>query len=378
MSSRKAAVRAPGGPVVWVGIIASTCVLLFLLQKVLWLVVPFLLALILFYFLQAPMQWLMYRGLKREYAATFTMIGFLVAAGIYLAVVLPWIATRLVDWQAMITRYLEGGLGLLSRTLVSLERSSQTLADAHLSAQVNESISQVTGHVEEYLKPVVIATMTWAPSLLLAPFVAFFLLRDGGRFQRMLGRAVPNAFFERSLYLLHEVDRTTRAYFIGLIQLTLLDTVTLAAGLWWIGLPGPLLLGLICAVLGWLPFIGTVLGGILVILVAATDFPGNPVMAYWAVILFGIVRLLDDFFYMPMTVGRSLHMHPMLTVLMIFVGGAVAGIPGLMLVLPLLGVVMVMGETIGQVVTDARLMARFRHARLLRRQRASADLTGLT
>lgn len=374
MSSASSRLREPGGPVVWAGIIAGTCVLLFLLQKVLWLVVPFLLALILFYLLQAPMQWLMYRGLKRDYAATFTMLAFLLAAGIYLTLALPWMATRLVDWQAMIGRYLSGGLSLLSGTLVSLESSSQTLADAHLSTQVNDSIAEVTGHVEQYLKPVIVATMTWAPSLLLAPFVAFFLLRDGGRFQRMLGRAVPNAFFERSLYLLHEVDRTTRAYFIGLIQLTLLDTITLAVGLWWIGLPGPLLLGLICAVLGWLPFIGTVMGGVLVILVAATDFPGNPSMAYWAVILFGLVRLLDDFVYMPMTVGRSLHMHPMLTVLMIFVGGAVAGIPGLMLVLPLLGVVMVMGETIGQIVTDARLMARYRHARQLRRLRASADL----
>ena len=374
MSRSGAPLRTPGGPVVWAGIIASSCVLLFLLQKVLWLVVPFLLALILFYLLQGPMQWLMYRGFKRDYAASITMVAFLAAAGLYLTLALPWAASRLVDWQTMLTRYLAGGLTLLSSTLMGLEHSSQTLADAHLSAQVSESIEQLTGHVETYLKPAVVATMTWAPSLLLAPFVAFFLLRDGGRFQRMLGRAVPNAFFERSLYLLHEVDRTTRAYFIGLIQLTLLDTLTLAAGLWWIGLPGPLLLGLICAVLGWLPFIGTVLGGLLVILVAATDFADTPAMAYWAVILFGIVRLLDDFVYMPMTVGRSLHMHPMLTVLMIFVGGAVAGVPGLMLVLPLLGVVMVMGETIGQIVTDTRLMARYRHGRLLRRQRASADL----
>ena len=77
---------------------------------------------------------------------------------------------------------------------------------------------------------------------------------------------------------------------------------------------------------------------------------------------------------MPITVGKSLQMHPLITVLMIFVGGAVAGITGLMLVLPLLGVVMVVGKTIGSVVTDARLMARHRHARELRRVAASADL----
>jgi hypothetical protein len=60
---------------------------------------------------------------------------------------------------------------------------------------------------------------------------------------------------------------------------------------------------------------------------------------------------------------------------MIFAGGAVAGISGLMLVLPVLGVVMVCGETIGKVVTDPRLMARHRHAKLLRRRQASIDLS---
>jgi hypothetical protein len=52
---------------------------------------------------------------------------------------------------------------------------------------------------------------------------------------------------------------------------------------------------------------------------------------------------------MPLTLGapRSLHIHPLVTVLMIFVGGALSGVVGLMLVLPLLGVVMVIGETLG-------------------------------
>ena len=110
------------------------------------------------------------------------------------------------------------------------------------------------------------------------------------------------------------------------------------------------------------------------VLVAATDFPDAPGMAYWAVALFGLVRLLDDFVYMPLTVGKSLELHPLVTVLMIFVGGAVAGVAGLMLVLPVLGVVIVIGETIGVIVTDPRLMARHRHALALRREQASSDL----
>jgi predicted PurR-regulated permease PerM len=59
---------------------------------------------------------------------------------------------------------------------------------------------------------------------------------------------------------------------------------------------------------------------------------------------------------------------------MIFIGGAVAGVAGLMLVLPLFGVVMVIGATVGRLLTNPRLRARHRNAMALRAKQASADL----
>ena len=362
------------GPVVWAAIIAGTCLLLLVFQKVLWLVVPFLLALILYYFLYPVVRALIYRGMSRNAAASLVTLAFLVLVGVVGVALMPRLTSQLTHWQDTVDRYVEGGTQLLDTSLRSLERHSPPLARARLADTVAARLTQSTGSIADHLEPVALGIMAWTPSLLLAPFLAFFFLRDGRRFKRFLSAAVPNAFFERSLFLLHEIDRTARAYFQGLINLTILDTLTLAAGLWLLGIPGPLALGLICAVLAWVPYVGSILGGLLVVLVAATDFPGDPTMAYWAIGLFGLVRLLDDFVYMPMTIGKSLELHPLITVLMIFAGGAVAGIAGLMLVLPVLGVVMVIGETIGLIVTDPRLMARHRHALGLRREQASADL----
>lgn len=362
------------GPVVWAAIIAATCLLLLVFQKMLWLVVPFLLALILYYFLYPPVKALIYRGMSRDAAASAVTLVFLALLVIVGVALMPWVARQIVDWQNTVERYAEGGMRLLDASLRALEAHWPTLARAHLADTVAARLTQGAGSVGDHLEPIAIGIMAWTPSLLLAPFLAFFFLRDGRRFKRFLSAAVPNAFFEKTLFLLHEIDRTSRAYFQGLINLTVLDALTLAAGLWLLGIPGPLALGLICAVLAWVPYVGSILGGLLVVLVAATDFPDAPGMAYRAVALFIGVRLLDDFVYMPLTIGKSLELHPLVTVLMIFVGGAVAGVPGLMLVLPVLGVVMVIGETIGLIVTDPRLMARHRHARALRREQASSDL----
>lgn len=362
------------GPIVWAAIVGFTCVFLFLLQKMLWLVVPALFALVLYYFLQPCMQYLIHAGIRRDNAASLVMVGFLAGSGVIVVVLMPWITSHVEGWQESVMSYAQGGLGLLERSLRGLEQTFPRLAKARFADMVMARLDHSSGGVFDHVETIAIGVVSWAPSLVLAPFLSFFFLRDGLSFERFIASAVPNAFFERSLCLLHQVDQTLRAYFKGLIKLTILDTITLAAGLALLGFPGAFALGLICAVLAWIPFVGSVLGGLLVVLVAATDFPGDTAMAYWAVALFVFVRVLDDFVYMPLTIGKSLHMHPMLTVLMIFVGGAVAGVAGLVLVLPLLGVVMVIGETIGHVVTDDRLRGRYRHERMLRRVAASGDL----
>jgi predicted PurR-regulated permease PerM len=360
-------------PVVWTAIIALTLALLLVFQKTLWLVVPALLALLLYYALYPPVQALVLRGVERSHAATAVMLALLGLVGLAAVLAAPQVAAHALGWQTSAERYLQGGIRLLNHGLSTLEAHVPSLERAHLADVVAGRLERSAGIVE-YLEPAIGGIAIGAPSLMLAPFLAYFFLRDGRRFKNLLCGAVPNAYFEKTLTLLHEVDRIARAYFHGLLKLTLLDTLTLGTGLWLIDFPAPLALGLVCAVLAWIPYVGSVLGGLLVVLVAATDFPGAPMMAYSAAALFVLVRLLDDFVYMPMTVGRDLRMHPLITVVMIFAGGAVGGIAGLMLVLPVLGVVRVGGETAGAVVTDVRLAARHKHARTLRRRMAARDL----
>lgn len=367
--------RYHSGPLVWCVIIGATCLLLFLFQKILWLVVPFLFGLIIYYLLFPLQQRLVLGGMSRDASAALVSAGAFALAAVAIALMFPWIGAHLVSWQEWATRYVEGGLRFFAETMVGLERNFSLAERAHLSDQLLRQIGEMGDKFSgKYLADAVMTVAAWLPSLLLAPFLAFFFLRDGWHFKKFLSRAVPNAYFERTLYLLDRVDHTAKLYFQGLIKLTVLDTLCLAIGLWLVGVSAPFLLGLVTAILSWVPYVGSILGCLLVVLVAATDHPGDPAVAYAAIGLFIWVRLLDDFFFMPLTIGRSLKLHPLLTVVMIFVGGAVAGVAGLMLVLPLLGVVMVLGESIGEIVTDQRLRARHAFAQELKQRQVTSDL----
>lgn len=363
------------GPLVWVAVVVCTTVLLSLLKQALWLVVPFLLAIILYYALFPAVRRLTLAGVRRETAAAIVAGAFCVAALVAMLPMLPWLAAQATGSEDALLRYHAAGRALIERTLTMLESEFGFLKQLGLHAEMNRMIAAFgETYVQTHLTAALLGAAAWLPSLLLAPFVAFFLLRDGRRFLELMFNAVPNAYFERTLYMVDRVDGTARAYFQGLLALTVIDTLCLAFGLWVIGIPGAFTLGLLAAVLAWIPYVGSIIACLIVVLVAATDFPANPLIVYWAVALFVLVRLLDDFVFMPLTLGRSLHMHPLPTVLLIFLGGAVAGIPGLILVLPLAGIVMVIAGTIGGIIEDPRLRARHRFAKSLESRRVTADL----
>jgi predicted PurR-regulated permease PerM len=359
------------GVLTWGVIIIVTCLSLYLFERILWLVVPGLLALVGYYCLHPLVQALVRAGLKHRTA------GKVVAGLLFLAMVLGviWLlslaATRAANWQAVTAHYVQGGLDFLGKTegLVA-EKLPLVKRSALVRSTPTNLDAAAEQFVDNYLGGLLLQMLHWLPSLLLVPYLTYFMLQDGNRFKKHVIRSVPNAFFEKTLLLFDRVDRSLQSYLVGLVKLTCLDTACLGLGLCLLGISHPVLLGLIAAVLAWAPYLGSVAGGVLVTMVAATDYPNEPVTIYGCVVLFICVRLLDDFVFLPATVGRSLRFHPVLSVLMLFLGAAVAGPAGLLLVLPVLGVVAVLTETLRQILTDERLRTRYRHARQLQRTMA--------
>jgi|CZKM01.1.fsa_nt_gi predicted PurR-regulated permease PerM len=359
------------GVLTWGVIIIVTCLILYLFERVLWLVVPGLLALVGYYCLHPLVQALVRAGLKHRTA------GKVVAGLLFLAMVLGLIlllslaTTRAAGWQAVTAHYVQGGLDFLGKTEGLLAKKLPLVNRSALVRSTPTNLDAAAEQfVDNYLGGLLLQMLHWLPSLLLVPYLTYFMLQDGNRFKKHVIRSVPNAFFEKTLLLFDRVDRSLQSYLVGLVKLTCLDTACLGLGLCLLGISHPVLLGLIAAVLAWVPYLGSVAGGVLVTMVAATDYPNEPVTIYGCVVLFICVRLLDDFVFLPATVGRSLRFHPVLSVLMLFLGAAVAGPAGLLLVLPVLGVVAVVTETLRQILTDERLRTRYRHARQLQRTMA--------
>lgn len=354
------------GAATLVVVIFITCLLLFVFQKVIWLVLPALVALMLFYCLRPAVKFLVLRGVSHQAAVKLVWFLLQVLSAIIVFKTVLFLLARAGTWQNSFDNYLAAGQNLVSRTTASLEKMIPALKSLGLSTQVNQQVQQIAGNPPtRNLLPITLLVVKWLPCVLLVPYLTYFMLNDSVRLKKFIMRSVPNAFFEKSLLLFSRLDLSLQNYFQGLLWLTLLDTACLAAGLGLLGIAHAAWLAIAAAVLAWIPYLGSVAGCVMVVLATVTDSPDKGWLAYASLVLFIAVRLLDDFVFLPLTIGRKLHIHPVLSVVMLFLGGTVAGATGLVLALPLFGVVAVIGQAVAEVISDHKLRARFREGRRL-------------
>ena len=137
------------GPLVWVATMVCTTLLLVALRQALWLVVPFLLAIILYYALFPAVRRMTLAGVERETAAAFVSGGSLVIAIAAMVPTLPWLAAQAVSGQEALFRYLAGGRSLVERSLSMLESQFGFLKELDFHAEMSRKMSGFRRHLRE-------------------------------------------------------------------------------------------------------------------------------------------------------------------------------------------------------------------------------------
>jgi predicted PurR-regulated permease PerM len=140
-------------------------------------------------------------------------------------------------------------------------------------------------------------------------------------------------------YLL-DIQRITQQYLYGIIIVMVILGTLNSIGLWVIGLEYAFFFGFLAAFLAIIPYVGTFIGGALpfAYALATTDEWWQPVAV---VILFLIVQLIEGNFITPKVAGSSVQLNPLASIFILFVGGAIWGIVGMVLALPMLAIVKV-------------------------------------
>ncbi len=307
---------------------------------------PFVVGLLLVYLLEPPVRWLVRRGMRRTLA-------ILLVYAVAIVAIVEIVSLTLTPLVNELVRFLQDLPGLAEQLQVQIERLSEIYARLQLPEAVRDWVDSMIAGVgqgdggppPEIDFSIFFPVLTGAGSLigalfgyLLLPVWVFYLLKDRtqltGQFDRSLpaswrfdvwavlriGRRVFGQWVRAQLVLGITVGIFT---FIGLLLLSrLVDPVFGRYAI---------LLSVTAGILELLPIIGPIISAVPAVLLAATAGL-EPVIA--ALVLYTLVQQIENNILVPKIQGDAVEMHPAAVMFAIIIGGALAGLLGAILALP--------------------------------------------
>ena len=189
--------------------------------------------------------------------------------------------------------------------------------------------------------------------VVIVPFVAFFFLKEGRRLTRCLMAFVPNAYFELCLNLMHQANKQIGNYIRGQLLAVLAVSVLSIGGLSIIGVHYALPLGLLAGLANVIPYLGPLIGIVCSSIVALATGGGLAMVAK-VIVMFLLIQLIDNVLIQPTMVAKSVELHPLVVLFVVMVGSQLVGIVGMLIAVPLTGVVKVCGQTIYEGIRQYR------------------------
>jgi putative permease len=293
-------------------------------------------------------------GLNRTGAVTLVM-GFIILLVIWLMIFLaPMISHEFNTISQLIK----------NETPDTLLIKLKTLLNKHLPLLKNPGINnQIMSRIEKSIYSMLNRSIQLIPSILpvaislfLIPFMTFFLLKDGRRLKKSFIQNLPNRYFEMTINMIHKIESQLGSYIRGQMLVSLCIGILSITALAILGVPYFLIIGAVAGVANMIPYFGPIVGAVPAIILNVID-KGSLSAALVVILAFIAIRMIDDTLVSPNILGHSLEIHPLLVIIAIFIGGEMFGIMGLLLCIPVTGIIKV---TIQEIIWNIKHYRVFR------------------
>jgi predicted PurR-regulated permease PerM len=152
-----------------------------------------------------------------------------------------------------------------------------------------------------------------------------------------------------------EIATVSQKYLTGRVMSILINATLYAIGLSLVGVKNAILLAGVAALLTLIPYVGTVLGGLIPVAMAlVTEDSIQP--ALWAAAVLFFIQTVDNYFIEPNIVGGEVNLNALATILVLIIGGLIWGPAGMILFLPLTGIVKIVADHVEELKPIGHLL----------------------
>jgi predicted PurR-regulated permease PerM len=328
------------GIIAWcgIGVIILGYLMLRLMVYVNPVVPPLLIAVAVVYLLNPLVSALQRRGVPRVAGAGIVYVLFLCIVALLISLLVPVVARQVTEVVTHFPDYLTDAQAYARRVAARFGQEPNFRLDAEqvrewLSA--GESRQTVTRYLTG-LRSVTTSVISGLIIFVIGPVMAFYLLVDLPRLERGAMALIPPGRRDEIRGLMDRIGQAVGGFFRGQLLVALFVGVASSIGLWLIGLPFWLLVGMVAGVFNLVPLVGPFIGGGLAVIIALLS--GEPLKAVWAALVLLIVQQIDNHLISPNVMSRTVQLHPVVVMLALLVGASFAGLFGMLIIVPLVAV----------------------------------------
>ncbi|MBU3092034.1 AI-2E family transporter [Clostridium sp. CM028] len=225
---------------------------------------------------------------------------------------------------------------------------NRKITQSGLSLDIKGYLSQAIQQIYSYLSLSINSTIKIFAGIsnsiinsFIGLFISFYLLKDYEFFKKIylnyVSLIMKESKFKSLNKTLLEINYIVSRFIRGQLLDGLIVGLISSIGLSFVGIDFAILIGFTAGIANIIPYVGPLIGCIPAIIVGILS--PNPMQALWAVLLLLAVQQLDGAVISPKIVGDSMGLHPIFIIMAITIGGSLAGIIGMLLSVPIAGII---------------------------------------
>lgn len=164
-----------------------------------------------------------------------------------------------------------------------------------------------------------------------APFILFFMLKDGDRFKNGVIKLAPIRFRTQTDSMLTEINNAISLYIRGQLTVAFWVFVMFTGGYLIVGQKYAFVLGIVAGLCNLIPYVGSFIAMVPSVIIAAFTAPS---MLIKVLIVFIIEQTIEGRVISPLVMGSKLEMHPVTTIIVLLTAGNLFGFLGVLLGIP--------------------------------------------
>lgn len=306
-----------------------------------WCVLALLLAVVL----NPAVDWLQEHRIKRSIGILLTYLGLVAVLVAIVGIFVPLLVNEIRDLINFIVAAVQDPRGLTEYFRDILDQFGLGWLVDTLSNQLADLPSQLGAWAKSLLLSaggLAVSAAEFVTALVTILTIAFFLLLNPERFVNIGLRLFAEPQRPRVRRLLAQSSKSAFGYVSGNLVISLICGVLTFIVLLVLGMPYPVALALLVAMLDLVPLVGATLGGALLVIVG---FFVSPLTALILLVYVLVYQQVEGSVLQPMVYSRAVQLDPLLIFIAVLVGGLLLGIPGALLAIPV-------AEIIRIVITD--------------------------